>query len=87
MEIQEENAQKTMDALSSRQQTFRVVRRGINSTKRSKVSVVPEVHTSHAQEVRRPAAVENALLTCDIDVRHLGRNRKREQFHSEAGED
>jgi hypothetical protein len=78
MEIQEENAQKTLDTLPNRQQAFRVFRRGINSTKRNKVSVVPEVHTSHAHEVRHFTAIEIALLTRGIDVRYLGRNRKRE---------
>lgn len=76
MEIQEENAQKTLDALPNRQQTFRVVRRGVNSTKRSKVSVVPEVHTSHAHEVRCSVERGKGVLTHNIDIRHTGRNRK-----------
>lgn len=50
-EIQEEYAQKTVDEQQSRRDTFRVVRRGINGVKRSRVSVIPEVHTSNAQEV------------------------------------
>ncbi|OBT67214.1 hypothetical protein VE03_02723 [Pseudogymnoascus sp. 23342-1-I1] len=49
-EIQEEYAQKTVDEQQSRRDTFRVVRRGINGVKRSRVSVIPEVHTSNAQE-------------------------------------
>jgi hypothetical protein len=53
MEIQEATAQKTQEGLPVRQQAFRVVRRGINGTKRGKVIAVPEVHTYHAQEVGR----------------------------------
>ncbi|KFZ20172.1 hypothetical protein V502_03299 [Pseudogymnoascus sp. VKM F-4520 (FW-2644)] len=49
-EIQEEYAQKIVDEQQSRRDTFRVVRRGINGVKRSRVSVIPEVHTSNAQE-------------------------------------
>lgn len=50
-EIQEAYAQKTVDEQQSRRDTFRVVRRGVNGVKRSRVSVIPEVHTSNAQEV------------------------------------
>ncbi|KFY46422.1 hypothetical protein V494_00465 [Pseudogymnoascus sp. VKM F-4513 (FW-928)] len=49
-EIQEDYAQRTVDEQQSRRDTFRVVRRGVNGVKRSRVSVIPEVHTSNAQE-------------------------------------
>ncbi|KAI9729510.1 MAG: hypothetical protein M1818_008482 [Claussenomyces sp. TS43310] len=49
IDIQKENAQRSQNDVSP-QHAFRVVRRGINGVKRSRVSAVPEVHTSHAQE-------------------------------------
>lgn len=49
-QIQEAHAQKNQDESKTRQEAFRVVRRGINGVKRSRVSAVPEVHTSQASE-------------------------------------
>lgn len=49
-QIQEAHAQRNQDQSKTRQEAFRVVRRGINGVKRSRVSAVPEVHTSQAQE-------------------------------------
>lgn len=49
-QIQEAHAQRNQDQPKIRQEAFRVVRRGINGVKRSRVSAVPEVHTSQAQE-------------------------------------
>lgn len=49
-EIQVAHAQRSQDGLQKTNQAFKVVRRGINGAKRSRVSVVPEVHTSRAME-------------------------------------
>ncbi|KFY00890.1 hypothetical protein O988_03035 [Pseudogymnoascus sp. VKM F-3808] len=66
-EIQEEYAQKTVDEQQSRRDTFRVVRRGINGVKRSRVSVIPEVHTSNAQETSVTLEeIENAKSFVDV---------------------
>jgi centromere protein I len=62
LQIQEEHAQRAQDALPIRQQAFRVARRGLNGTKRGKVSVLPEVHTSNAQEVCLRLAFCRTLL-------------------------
>lgn len=52
-EIQDVYLQKTQDDLTLGQPAFRVTRRGANGAKRAKSTIVPEVHTSHAQEVRK----------------------------------
>lgn len=49
-QIQEMEAQRSRNDTNGHLDSFRVVRRGISGVKRSRVSVVPEVHTSHAQE-------------------------------------
>lgn len=49
-QIQESHAQRNQDESKPHQEAFRVVRRGINGVKRSRVSAVPEVHTSQASE-------------------------------------
>ncbi|KAG0648352.1 Sim4 complex subunit mis6 [Hyphodiscus hymeniophilus] len=49
-EIQDVNLQRTQDGQAPEQQNFRVTRRGLNGSKRQKTSLIPEVHTSHAQE-------------------------------------
>lgn len=51
-EIQEAHFQKTQDGLPPEKRTFRVTRKGVNGSVRSFGSIIPEVHTSHAQEVR-----------------------------------
>lgn len=48
--IQEAFIQQSQDRKAIRAHTFKVARRGINGVKRSKVSIVPEVHTSRAHE-------------------------------------
>ena len=50
-EIQEVYFQRTQDGLLPEQRVFRVTRSGMNGVKRSNSSLIPEVHTSHAQEV------------------------------------
>ncbi|CZR60000.1 related to Mis6 domain protein [Phialocephala subalpina] len=49
-EIQEIHFQRTQEGLPIEQRAFRVVRKGANGLKRKRVSVLPDVHTSHAQE-------------------------------------
>lgn len=49
-QIQEAHVQRNQDNSKSRQEAFRVIRRGINGAKKSRVSALPEVHTSQAQE-------------------------------------
>ncbi len=51
-EMQEAQFRKTQDGLPSEKRTFRVTRKGVNGSVRSFGSIIPEVHTSHAQEVR-----------------------------------
>ncbi len=50
LQIQEAHAQRSQEDHKYSQEAFRVVRRGINGVKRSRVSAVPEVHTFQAQE-------------------------------------
>jgi hypothetical protein len=76
LQIQEGYAQKAQPTLPIRQQAFRVARRGVNSAKRSKVSIVPEVHTSQAHEVVISAffPVKTADLAWSIVIYHFGGN-------------
>jgi centromere protein I len=50
-EIQDVYLQKTQDTRPPEQQNFRVTRRGVNGIKKTRSSILPEVHTSHAHEV------------------------------------
>jgi centromere protein I len=51
-QIQEAHFQKTQDGLPPGKRAFKVTRKVVNGSVRSFWSVIPEVHTSHAQEVR-----------------------------------
>jgi hypothetical protein len=51
-EIQDSYLQKNQDTRSPEQRRFKVVRQGVNGVKRTRSSIIPEVHTSRAHEVR-----------------------------------
>jgi centromere protein I len=51
-EIQEAHA-RTTEGSTVQRSSFKVVRRGLNGIKRNKISGVPEVHTSRANEVSK----------------------------------
>jgi len=52
--IQVTSSQRAQDGLSGEKQAFRVARKSASGTRRTRSSVLPEVHTSHAQEVSVP---------------------------------
>jgi hypothetical protein len=60
--------QKTQDGLPPEKRTFRVTRKGVKGSGQRYSSIVPEVHTSHAQEVspdlilRLPGPTDNLLV-------------------------
>lgn len=58
-EIQDVYLQRTQDGRLPEQRNFRAARRGMNSAKRVKIFIVPEVHTSDAQEVRKTGSRES----------------------------
>src|SRR5436190_13992123 len=57
MKIQEGNSQKIQDGRQGRPQPFSLLQKGVTILGQGKSSIVPEVHTYHAQEVSRRSIV------------------------------
>lgn len=74
-EIQETHFQKTQEGLPPEKRTFRVARKSMNGSRWNKSSTIPEVHTSHAQEVSPNLARYTSWSSDSLVVRNTRGDR------------
>lgn len=87
--IQDAYVQRTQDGLSLEQQTFKIARKGMNGLKSKRGSILPDVYTSHAQEVSSFISISDRItqLMTALVFDDVGGNRGCSRICPETGSD